>query len=55
MEIEEYEAGLSCIAVPVGQVPSLHALGISAPTARFLQNHEAYRKQLQVIAGRTKR
>jgi DNA-binding IclR family transcriptional regulator len=54
-EIEEYEVGLSCMAVPVGQVPSLHALGISAPTARFLQNQQAYRKQLQVIAGRTKR
>jgi DNA-binding IclR family transcriptional regulator len=54
-EIEEYEVGLSCMAVPVGQVPSLHALGISAPTARFLQNQEAYRKQLQVIAGRMKR
>ena len=34
-EHEEYELGLSCMAVPLGKVPSMFALGISAPTARL--------------------
>ena len=34
-EHEEYEVGLSCMAVPLGTVPSMLALGISAPTARL--------------------
>jgi DNA-binding IclR family transcriptional regulator len=54
-EIEEYEVGLSCMAVPVGQVPSLLALGISAPTERFLQNKETYLMQLRSAAARMKR
>ncbi|MFM9978510.1 MAG: IclR family transcriptional regulator [Sphingomonadaceae bacterium] len=34
-EHEEYELGLSCLAVPLGNVPSSLVLGISAPTARL--------------------
>jgi IclR family transcriptional regulator, acetate operon repressor len=53
VEREEYAAGLSCMAVPIGRPPALLALGISAPAERFEQNFKAYATSLQKIARAT--
>lgn len=49
-EREEYALGLSCMAVPLGKVPSMLVLGISAPTFRFDENWERYLGILRGIA-----
>jgi len=50
-EIQEYALGLSCMAVPIGKVPSQIVLGISAPSDRFSANKDEYIEMLKVIAG----
>jgi DNA-binding IclR family transcriptional regulator len=50
-EREEYELGLSCLAVPLGNAPSMLVLGISAPVARMEANSERYIQQLRTIAA----
>ncbi|MFM7009385.1 MAG: IclR family transcriptional regulator [Betaproteobacteria bacterium] len=49
-EREEYELGLSCMAVPLGNVPSMLVLGISAPTFRFDENWQKYLEILREVA-----
>jgi DNA-binding IclR family transcriptional regulator len=48
---EEYTPGLSCVAVPLGPVPTQLVLSISAPTERFRERFEAYARQLRSIAS----
>jgi IclR family transcriptional regulator, acetate operon repressor len=50
-EIQEYALGLSCMAVPIGKVPSQMVLGISAPSERFLERRDDYIEILKEIAG----
>lgn len=52
VENEEYAEGLSCVAVPIGKVPSQMVLGLSAPSERFDLNLSAYVEQLREIAKR---
>ena len=52
-EHEEYEIGLSCMAVPLGTVPSMFALGISAPTARLDTKLKEQLALLQALAVET--
>lgn len=47
VEREEYEIGLSCLAVPLGTAPSMMALGISAPRERLEANFDAYLEKLK--------
>jgi IclR family acetate operon transcriptional repressor len=47
---EEFSLGLSCMAVPLGPSPSRMVLGVSAPTQRFLDNHDRYLEILKTIA-----
>lgn len=49
---EEYSEGLSCMALPLGKVPSPIAIGISAPTERFRERVKLYEGQLRSIAQR---
>lgn len=49
---EEYSLGLSCMAVPIGEVPSELVLGISAPTDRFRERSTFYAETLREIANR---
>ena len=49
---EEYSLGLSCMAVPIGTVPSQLVLGISAPTDRFQSRSEQYAEALRTIAAK---
>lgn len=51
-EQEEYEAGLSCLAVPIGPVPSRMVLGISAPAERMARNLPSYLDILRQVAAR---
>jgi IclR family acetate operon transcriptional repressor len=46
----EYEVGLSCLAVPIGPVPSTMVLGISAPSERLDKNLKKYLSTLRGIA-----
>jgi IclR family acetate operon transcriptional repressor len=49
---EEYSIGLSCMAIPLGSRRKVRlALGISAPTERFLANVDRYREILVDIAS----
>lgn len=50
-EREEYSPGLSCMAVPIGRVPSRLALGISAPSERFEEHLAANLELLRTIAN----
>jgi IclR family transcriptional regulator, acetate operon repressor len=50
-EIQEYALGLSCMAVPIGKVPSQMVLGISAPSDRFVERKDEYIEMLKAIAG----
>lgn len=50
-EIQEYTIGLSCMAVPIGKVPSQMVLGISAPSERFLERRDQYSHALKAIAN----
>lgn len=50
-EKEEYELGLSCLAVPLGEFPSTLAIGISAPTSRLLENFQTRLQQLRDTAA----
>jgi IclR family transcriptional regulator, acetate operon repressor len=50
-EIQEYALGLSCMAVPIGKVPSQMVLGISAPSERFLERRDDYVEMLKDIAS----
>jgi IclR family acetate operon transcriptional repressor len=47
---EEFAAGLSCMAVPLGPAPSRFVLGVSAPTQRFCDHHDGYLKVLTDVA-----
>jgi IclR family acetate operon transcriptional repressor len=47
----EYEVGLSCVAVPIGPVPSTMVLGISAPSERLESNLERYLAALRLVAS----
>ncbi len=49
---EEYSVGLSCLAVPLGAVPTQFVLSISAPTERILERSEWYVATLRDIASR---
>lgn len=49
-EREEYEEGLSCLAVPIGNAPSRLVLGISAPTERMERNKERFLEALRLVA-----
>ncbi|QEU01784.1 IclR family transcriptional regulator [Pseudomonas oryzihabitans] len=49
-EREEYELGLSCVAIPLGKVPSTLVLGISAPTQRLEQRFDEQLSSLRVVA-----
>lgn len=49
---EEYEIGLSCLAVPIGPVPAAFALGISAPSFRFKANFDRYLEVLRTVANK---
>jgi IclR family transcriptional regulator, acetate operon repressor len=49
-EREEYEPGLSCMAVPIGRVPSNMVLGISTPSGRLEQNFDRYLADLRRVA-----
>lgn len=51
VEREEYEVGLSCLAVPLGSVPSMMVLGISAPRERLEQNYKRYVTTLKALAA----
>ena len=51
LDNEEYSAGLCCMAVPLGRVPSPVVIGISAPTERFKSNARLYEEQLRVISS----
>ena len=50
-EIQEYALGLSCMAVPIGKVPSQMVLGISAPSDRFASHKDEYGEMLKAIAS----
>jgi IclR family transcriptional regulator, acetate operon repressor len=50
-EIQEYAIGLSCMAVPIGKVPSQMVLGISAPNDRFVERRDEYADMLKAIAS----
>jgi IclR family acetate operon transcriptional repressor len=50
-DAEEYAIGLQCLAVPIGRPPTEWVLGLSAPSARLLQNREAYIATLRDIAA----
>jgi IclR family transcriptional regulator, acetate operon repressor len=50
-EIQEYALGLSCMAVPIGKVPSQMVLGISAPSERFRERRDDYVEMLKDIAS----
>lgn len=50
-DLEEYELGLCCMAVPLGGISSQLALGISAPADRFRANEAEYERLLKEIAG----
>ena len=50
-ECEEYEVGLSCLAVPVGAMPSLMVVGISAPRERLERNLDSYLETLRQLAS----
>lgn len=52
MEREEYEVGLSCLAVPIGTWPSRMVLGISAPSEKMVQNQAFYLEALRQVALR---
>jgi DNA-binding IclR family transcriptional regulator len=47
---EEFAAGLTCMAVPLGPEPTQLVLGVSAPTQRFRENHDRYLAALQHVA-----
>jgi DNA-binding IclR family transcriptional regulator len=49
-EREEYEIGLSCVAVPLGNAPSMLALGISAPAQRLDHRLEEQLESLRSVA-----
>lgn len=49
---QEYAAGLSCLAVPFGKVPTPLVLGISAPTERFHLNAQRYEHVLRVMGAK---
>jgi IclR family acetate operon transcriptional repressor len=49
---EEYALGLSCMALPLGRVPTPLAIGVSAPTDRFKVNALHYEEQLRMISSR---
>ena len=49
---EEYALGLSCMAIPLGRVPTPLAIGVSAPTDRFKANALHYEAQLRMISSR---
>lgn len=51
-ENEEYAPGLSCLAVPIGKIPSQMVLGLSAPSERFNDNLDRYVDRLKDIAKR---
>ena len=51
VEREEYELGLSCLAVPIGSVPSMMALGISCPRDRLEQNFDTYLSKLKQLGS----
>ena len=51
VEREEYEIGLSCVAVPLGSVPAMMVLGISAPRERLEQNFKRYVDSLRATAA----
>lgn len=48
---EEWSAGLTCMAVPLGTLPAQLALSITAPTARFHERSAEYLKVLRRIAS----
>lgn len=48
---EEYAVGLSCLAVPIGPIPTTFVLGISAPSFRFKANLDRYLKILKTVAS----
>jgi DNA-binding IclR family transcriptional regulator len=49
-EREEYAEGLCCMAVPVEGVADRYALALSAPTERFIANHNKNLEAMQEIA-----
>lgn len=51
-EREEYEVGLSCLAVPIGPIPSRMVLGISAPAERMTRNLALHLDALRKVAAR---
>ncbi len=50
IDAEEFSPGLTCLAVPIGAVPSTLVLGISAPTERFELRRESYLRSLREVA-----
>ncbi|MER9994347.1 IclR family transcriptional regulator [Mesorhizobium sp. M0098] len=52
VENQEYAQGLSCLAVPIGKMPSQIVLGLSAPSERFNENVDRYVERLKDIAKR---
>jgi len=48
---EEYDVGLTCIAVPVGRAGARYAVGLSGPTERVMANMDSYISALQDAAG----
>jgi len=50
LDREEYELGLSCIAVPVGYAGARYALTLSAPTGRFTKNLSQYIEIMKRVA-----
>ena len=51
VEREEYEIGLSCVAVPLGPVPAMMVLGVSAPRERLEANFDRYVAALREVAS----
>ncbi|MCC7413290.1 MAG: IclR family transcriptional regulator [Gammaproteobacteria bacterium] len=49
IEREEFAPGLACVAVPIGPVPAVLVLGISAPLQRLDEHLEAYVRALREV------
>jgi len=52
VEVEEFSPGVACMAVPMGAMPTLLVLALSAPVERFLGNQQTYANQLRGVAAR---
>jgi len=50
-DLEEFQAGVCCLAAPLDGGASPFAVSLSAPTERFRRNYDAYVRAIQKVAS----